>query len=409
MMLGMSVPATSAKDLIDQLGVGAADVANAARELELEMASAVDTVINERADQVDVIPVVEFADVLAATVPDGLRRKIAASGCVVVRRTFDPEQASAWDAELGDYLERNRFVERYLGKYPGAATGSGIWPIYWSRPQVEARQHADMAVVRRFLNGFWRHSSGGVDWFDPEHDIAYADRVRRRRPGAEAAGLAMHSDAPSVAGWRIPENQRVFAPLLTHGLERYEPWDAAHRTSVDPRSSEISSVFRTFQGWTALSPMQPDDGVLHLVPIPAAVGYRLVRNLAGELGLDGDRDAAPARDKGDELLARALVPIPPIEPGDTVWWHGDLFHSVGPAANRERWGNVMYIGVAPVCPRNEAYRPSMYPRFVDGVSPVDFPDDTFERDFAGRATSADLNALGRQQFGLPAQGEPLRA
>ena len=132
-------------------------------------------------------------------------------------------------------------------------------------------------------------------------------------------------------------------------------------------------MFRTFQGWTALSEMHPDDGVLHVVPIPAAVGYRLVHGLAGELGLLGEPVPAPRRDAADELLPRALVPIPVIEPGDTVWWHGDLYHSVGDAANDSRWGNVMYIGAAPRCPRNDVYRPTMLDRFVARRQPGRLP------------------------------------
>jgi hypothetical protein len=42
----------------------------------------------------------------------------------------------------------------------------------------------------------------------------------------------------------------------------------------------------------------------------------------------------------------------------------------------------------------------MYPRFLAGVSPIDFPDDSFEADFEGRATAADLDATGRAQFGI---------
>ena len=38
----------------------------------------------------------------------------------------------------------------------------------------------------------------------------------------------------------------------------------------------ILCVFRTFQGWTALSDMAHDQGVLHTVPIPEAMGYLLL-------------------------------------------------------------------------------------------------------------------------------------
>jgi Gig2-like len=125
-----------------------------------------------------------------------------------------------------------------------------------------------------------------------------------------------------------------------------------------------------------------------------------VHGLAGELGLLGEPVPAPPRDSGDELLERALVPIPVVAPGDTVWWHGDLYNMVGEAANDSRWGNVMYIGAAPRCPRNDAYRATAFDRFARGASPVDFPADDFEVEFEGRATVADLNDEGRAQLGI---------
>jgi hypothetical protein len=394
------VAATSPDELLERVQRSRDELAQLAIDLRLRITSVVEQIEARREAGDEVFPVVEFADLAAGTIAEAARQQIAATGCVVVRGTFSRDQALAWDAELAGYLDRNDFELRMLQKYPHHATGSGIWPVYWSLPQVQARQHPHMVTVRRFLNRFWHQGSRGP-WFDPDHDIGYADRVRRRRPGAVSAGLATHNDAPSSAGWRVPENQVVFEPLLQGGLDAYDPWNAANRTTVDPASTVIASVFRTFQGWTALSHMQPGDGVLHVVPIPAAAGYRLVDGLACEAGAFGNQPVpAPRRDRGDELLARALVPIPPVEPGDTVWWHGDLFHSVADAATDVRWGNVMYIGAAPRCPRNDAYRPSLYPRFVAGVSPIDFPDDAFEADFVGRATPHDLNATGRAQFGV---------
>jgi hypothetical protein len=173
-------------------------------------------------------------------------------------------------------------------------------------------------------------------------------------------------------------------------------------------------VFRTFQGWTALSEMRPDDGGLHVVPIPSAIAYVMVRDLARDLGLLDEPDEPPddwssmggGPGVADEVLRPALVPIPAVEPGDTVWWHGDLIHSVADAANDIRWSNVMYIGVAPGCERNDRYVPTMFERFERGASPIDFPAEDVEVDFVGRAGPADLDAVGRRQFGLGA--EPVR-
>jgi hypothetical protein len=389
--------ASTVDELLDCLDLAPDDVGDLLADLLARVGERVERTLEAQRDQ-GAVPVVHFED-LRTTADDSVAESIRSAGCVVVRGTFERDEAREWDAGLGEYLERNSFRERLLAQHPAAATASRIWPIYWSRSQVFARQHARMVAVRRFLNGLWTAESDGRRWLDPDRDIGYPDRIRRREPGAVAEGLSMHVDSPACGGWPILENQRVFAPLLTGGLDRYDPFDAAHRTVEEVVSPAGSTVFRTFQGWTALSEMRPDDGVLHVVPIPEAIAYRFVHGLAGELGLiDGEPVPAPRRDRGDELLQRALVPIPAVEPGDTVWWHGDLYHSVGPATNDARWGNVMYIASAPRCDRNDAYAATAYARFVDGRSPLDFPLDDFEVGFVGRATPDDLDAVGRDQF-----------
>lgn len=393
------------QSLLDRFGQSTADIDELFRELRTRMAAEVDEVAAAgRADRA-VIPTIEFADVAAGSVShddlDAIRRR----GCVVIRSTFDRNLAVEWDRGLADYLAINAFAERFAERYPeAAASGSRIWGVYWSKAQVAARQHPDMVIVRRFLNGFWAHESDGRTWFDPLTDIGYPDRLRRRAPGVAATGLRPHSDSASTGGWRIAENADVFRHVLGGDLDRFDPWDGAYRTTVEPDSAAPASVFRTFQGWTALSEMHPSDGGLNVLPIPSAAAYLLVRGIAVELGLLADEPDAPPRFRADDLLLPALTPIPAVEPGDTVWWHGDLIHSVDPAANRTRWGNVMYIPAAPRCPRNDAYATSLPERFLSGRSPLDFPDDDFETDFHGRATVADLNSIGLEFLGLPVAG-----
>jgi hypothetical protein len=348
-----------------------------------------------------VIPELDAAHALGGSVPAAAIDAIHRTGCVVIRGVVERSDAEAWDAEIADYVAANRFRERFEAANPNAATGSRIWGVYWSRPQVLARQHPRIDAVRRFLNRLWTLDAPGGPWLDPDLDIGYPDRVRRREPGATSRGLATHVDTPICGGWRIAENQHVLAPLLTGGLDAFDPWSPAHRTGAEVESPVGCTVFRTFQGWTALSEMHPSDGVLHLVPIPVAATYRAVAGLAGELGVDGDGEPAPVRDAGDDLVARALTPIPPVVPGDTVWWHGDLFHSVADATNSSRWGNVMYVGASPRCPRNDRYRADAFDRFVRGSSPRDFPAEDVEVDALGRATVDDLSPLGRAQFEAP--------
>jgi hypothetical protein len=69
-----------------------------------------------------------------------------------------------------------------------------------------------------------------------------------------------------------PAYQQAFRHCSDGTVEQYDPWDAAppHRGPAVPGTT-MSSVFRTFQGWTALSDMDPRPGVLHTVPIPEAM------------------------------------------------------------------------------------------------------------------------------------------
>jgi len=407
----MHSPDPALLELLDRLELTRGDVADLLAEtrrlVAADVAEAVDTEIpivhfDELRDRPDPSSASSLGPDSGGDSGAGSRvgESIRRSGCVVVKGTFEPSQAERWDREIGEYLAANEFERKFAERYEDADQRSSIWGIYWSKPQVEARQHERMAGVRRFLNSLWSHESNGTTWFDPDHDIAYPDRLRRRAPGVRAKGLLPHSDSASAGGWRVAENIDVFRLVLAGTPELYDPFDAAHRTSVDAGSLAPATVFRTFQGWTALSEMHPTDGVLHLAPVPRAAAYVLVRGIADELGIEGDPTPTPRRARPDGVVTAALRPIPIVEPGDTVWWHGDVFHSVADASNETRWGNVMYIGAAPRCPRNDRYAASTLERFVRGASPLDFPEEDFEVEFSGRAGPHDLTALGRQQFGL---------
>ena len=388
------------------------DVAGAFADLSAWMAAEVAEVVQARDAGEDVFPIVAFADVQAGTVSEATRVAITRRGCAVVRGTFPRPLAESWNDELGRYLDDNRFLDRHqlVNEQnldgPAATKRPSIFPVYWSKPQVLARQHAHMATVRSFLNGFWTHESEGQVWFDPTKDAAYIDRIRRREPASEARGLAPHTDSGSVERWLLPAYQRVFRHVFSGAWRAYDPWDGAYRTEIlEFQSTVMCSAFRTFQGWTALSEMRPEDGVLHAIPIPSAMAFVLLRALQDDIAADdlcgatnGRGLAASAR--YHELLLPALSPIPAVEPGDTVWWHADLIHAVGEASTDERWGNVMYIPAAPWCEKNAEYARVSAGSFLAGTSPVDFAADDFEVGWNGRATVDDLDATGRRQLSL---------
>jgi hypothetical protein len=378
--------------------------------VEQRVRAAVEDIAAARERGETIWPVIDYADIAAGSVSAEDLAKLRRRGCVVVRGHFDREQALGWDAGIVDYVESNRFFENYRG--PGddffGSVGSKpeIYPIYWSPAQMQARQSDRMATVQAFLNSQWKHESDGVRWFDPNRDSLYPDRIRRRPEGADSGGLGAHLDPGTLDLWMTEAYQQAFRHLFDGTVEQYDPWDAAHRTAGPQYpGSTMCSVFRTFQGWTALSDMDHDQGVLHTVPIPEAMAYLMLRPLLPDVpdddmcGVTVNR-VFPANDTWHPLLLQALAGIPDVKAGDSVWWHCDMIHSVAPVTDQKGWGNVMYIPAAPWCPRNERYAAAVREAFSTGSSPSDFPAEHYERTWPNRFHAEDLNETGRRGLGL---------
>ncbi|WP_286933169.1 DUF1479 domain-containing protein [Leclercia sp. UBA5958] len=358
-------------------------------------------------------PVIPFADVKNGTLSEAQRAAVKRRGCAVIKGHFPREQALAWDNAMLDYLDRNHFDEVYKGpgdNFFGTLTASRpeIYPIYWSQAQMQARQSEEMAQVQSFLNRLWTFESNGKQWFNPDVSVIYPDRIRRRPPGTTSKGLGAHTDSGALERWLLPAYQQVFARVFDGNVDQYDPWNAAHRTDVDEYTVDNTtkcSVFRTFQGWTALSDMIPDQGLLHVVPIPEAMAYILLRPLLDDVPEDELCGVAPGRvlpisEKWHPLLIEALTSIPALEAGDSVWWHCDVIHSVAPVENQQGWGNVMYIPAAPMCEKNLAYAKKVKAALETGASPGDFPREDYETDWQDRFTLSDLNIHGKRALGM---------
>jgi len=370
----------------------------------------VEQIVAEKARGETVWPVINYADIAAGTVTPDQFARLRQRGCLIVRGHFDRDQALRWDRDIVDYVESNRFFETYRGPaddfFGSVGSKPEIYPIYWSPAQMQARQSDRMARVQAFLNAQWSSRSDGVRWFDPQRDSLYPDRIRRRPEGANSTGLGTHLDPGTLDLWMTQAYQRAFRHLFDGTVEAYDPWDAAHRTAGPQYpGSTMCSVFRTFQGWTALSDMAHDQGVLHSVPIPEAMGYLLLRPLLSDVA-DDDMcgvtigQTFPVSDTWHPPLMAALTGIPDVRAGDSAWWHCDMVHSVAPVQSQKGWGNVMYIPAAPWCPRNERYAPVVREAFRTGASPGDFPDENYERDWPNRFQFGDLNETGRRGLGL---------
>jgi len=378
-------------------------------EAKDHISRAADSIRKESAGGRTVIPEIEYSDIRDSSVLEAARASIRKTGCAIVRGVFPQSQASDWFAEVGAYLEANDYdklevEKRSLDKYFSAlkAGKPQIFNVYWSKPQVMARQDPKLAATRAFLDRLWKYE--GV--FDPDAQCAYADRVRRRQPGDKTLGLSPHMDAGTVERWIDPGYQKVYENVFAGDWRGYDPFDGTHRLGTrEIPSPAVCSMFRTYQGWTALTRQGPRDGTLKLIPIAEGISYVLLRAMQEDVAEDDLCGAKPGRALGvspewhPELMA-GMVSIPEVQPGDTVWWHTDICHAVADEHAGKEYASVIYIGSAPDCAKNRAYLPKQRQAFLAGRSAPDFAAMDFEIAFKGRATEADLTQLGRRQMGF---------
>jgi len=194
----MSIDASKLPDLIRdrkrQVRTQIGDVERILKDVESELRADVDEIATRHARGEAIIPELDFADIRAGKVSDATKAEIRRRGTAVIRNVFPKSQAEAWNDQIGDYLARNDYVNKAATRDAGdryftslKSSRPQIFGIYWSKPQMEARQAVSMAETRAFLNRLWRFESGGETHFDPHRECTYADRTRRRRPGDHLA------------------------------------------------------------------------------------------------------------------------------------------------------------------------------------------------------------------------------
>ena len=173
--------------------------------MEARVRARVEEIAADKARGVTVWPVIDYADIEAGTVTGEDLTALRRRGCLVVRGHFDRDQALGWDSEIVGYAERNQFFEHYRGPaddfFGSVGSRPEIYPLYWSPPQMQARQSDRMARVQAFLNAQWTSESEGVRWFDPGRDSLYPDRIRRRPPApTRTASAPTSTPAPWTCG-----------------------------------------------------------------------------------------------------------------------------------------------------------------------------------------------------------------
>ena len=368
------------------------------------------TIIKESKDTI--IPEIEFEDISTKD-QTIIKDKVFKRGCVIIRNVFDKNKVKDLNEDLDKYVLENNYFEDQKKKigidkyFSDLKSGKPqIFGLYWSKAQSEIRHSKEMETVKKWLNNFWNYSYEGKNVFDPNRELVYADRVRRREPGDDTLGLSPHCDAGSIERWTDKAYQKIYNDIFSDNFENFNPFDAKYRDeTIEFESPAVAHVFRTFQGWTALTEQGPNDGTLQLIPIVKGMSYVLTRALLDDVPeneLCGSKagKALSINEKYHSLLLEGLISIPKMKPGDTIWWHPDVVHAVEEKHKGKNYSNVIYVGATPYCKKNIDYIKKQSKKFIEGKSPPDFAPEDYEVNYKGRVTVNDLSELAKKQLGL---------
>ena len=382
-------------------------------EIEARVSEDIRTIESSIKKGKSVIPEIMFSDIVKNKVDYKAIKSVRAHGTVLVRNVFPMEKSEEWFHQLDQYLDQNGYFEQDdpgLDNYFSdlKAEKPQICAVYWSKPQVQARQSTEMSQTKSFLNRIWNYKKNSTIHFDPDRECTYADRIRMRQPGDTSLGLSPHVDGGSIERWLGENYQHVYRPLFKGNWKDYNPFNGEFRTEVEGIDSPaVCRAFRTWQGWTALTAQGPEDGTLQLIPTILSIAYVMLRPFMQDVpeeilcgAVEGRAQAIT--EEWHSLLLRGLVSIPNVEPGDTVWWHSDVVHAVEHEHKGKDISSVMYIGSAPLCERNMSYLERQKQTFLEGRSSPDFAPEDFEKNYPDRSTMEDLNELGMKQMGFSA-------
>ena len=367
-------------------------------------------IIKESKDSI--IPEIEFEDI---SIKDQtiIKDKVFKRGCVIIRNVFDKKKVRELNEDLDKYVLENNYFEDQKKKigidkyFSDLKSGKPqIFGLYWSKAQSEIRHSKEMETVKKWLNNLWNYNYEGKNVFDPNRELVYADRVRRREPGDDTLGLSPHCDAGSIERWTDSYYQKIYRDIFSDNFEKYNPFEAKYRDrTIEFESPAVAHVFRTFQGWTALTEQGPNDGTLQLIPIAKGIAYVLTRALLDDVEeneLCGSKlgRALSVNKDYHSLLLKGLVSIPKMKPGDTVWWHPDVVHAVEDKHSGKNYSNVVYVGATPYCKKNLDYTVKQSKKFLEGKSPPDFAAEDYEIKYKDRVKLKDLSSLAKKQLAL---------
>ncbi|KAH8884127.1 DUF1479-domain-containing protein [Thozetella sp. PMI_491] len=364
------------------------------------------------------VPEIDFNDVRknGGALPEDFANIVRDRGCVILRNVVPVEQAEAWEAELKDYTQRHPGV----GGYPPEKPAS--WSLWWTRPQTQIRSHPQVMEAMKCVSQLW-HVTDPSTPIDFDSQVVYPDRLRIRYPSKDGEyTLAAHLDSGSTERWEDSEYRANYQAIFEGNWQDWDGWSADRR--IDAKSDLYDtgtscSCWRSLQGWLSLSHTGTGEGTLRLLPnLKASVAYMMLRPLflSGEFddsqptfpgAVPGKNQFYPTQEFHPHLgIEKGIVGIPPVKPGDYVFWHCDLVHEVDRFHPGERDSSVVYNACNPLTPYNVASLVKTRESFLKVEVPQDFRtfEHALEREYQHEDNGAKreniLSAAGLQALGL---------
>ncbi|KAF3903202.1 hypothetical protein ABW20_dc0101765 [Dactylellina cionopaga] len=371
----------------------------------------------------NIIPVCSAAQLLKEGFSSTERERIWKTGCVVIRGVIPEASCRQLYADLRDYIADNR---EHIVTWPEESPS--MYKLFNSPTQNIIRSHPTHLHVQRLLNELWHdNSESGETSPDP---LIYLGGLRDRPPNQVFLGLGPHIDAGSLSRWADPKYREFYKSIFSGHPEDHDSWDLNARKDVVQdlfKGGAHSSVMRSFQGWTALTPAAPREGSILLYPnVKTTIGYWLLRPFfcppADEVDImdaskwkfdnSGTGGYFPGTMKPDSQrlsrsshphlrLRECLVHAPDIQPGDTVWWHPDLCHAVDPIHEGSQNSSVVFIPACPTTPMIEEYVKRQLADTLAGRQPFDSKGELDESKLKGYRGLEDLGLsdTARKAFG----------
>ncbi|KAG2369315.1 hypothetical protein BDR07DRAFT_1456656 [Suillus spraguei] len=337
----------------------------------------------------------QYLDTLVPEQLDDIRQKSS----IIIHGVVDEDEAVSWKTSLEDFIKVNPHVKGFPEQ------DEQLFSLYWTQAQIQARAHPNVLKVSTWVNNLYRAKNGkkmgGVDLDVP---LVYADRFCIRHPGVQLNVCPPHVDGGCIERWEDKNFRRYFADILSGNWRQHDPCELEGH--LDAHASLYGRPGqRTFQGWLAVSEIAPTQGTLKVFPdVPLSNAYTILRpffrptvplnskdildpkNWVFDI-LTPDFPGIQPRDSGwvclqptPDLhphlrLQDTMTSIPKVKPGDLIFWHCDIIHSLGQEHISSYHSAVMYIPAVPQTLQNTAYVKRQAEAFLTGTNPSDFASD----------------------------------